>query len=157
MLLWKKLWRDDAGVVLSAEAVLVGSLVAVGAVAGLSTINHSVDGELQEVGFAIRSLDQSYVYNGHLSSVAWTAGSYFSQPAIEISHADLGARVDADVKAFQERVDAYRKRTDSSSDKAEQPAKEKKREKRRRMKKAVQIDESAATSARPNDLPAQEE
>lgn len=152
MLLWNRFWRDESGVVLSAEAVLVGSVATVGVVAGLSSISHSIDGELQDVGFAIRSLDQSYVYNGHAGPAGWTAGSTFIQVPVEVAHADLGARVDADVKAFEARLEQYRKQTDSSN---EEPKDKKKPAKRKRMKKAAEIDESADTSALPNDLPGQ--
>lgn len=153
MLLWNRFWRDERGVVLSAEAVLVGSVVTVGVVAGLSSVSHAVDGELREIGFAIRSLDQSYVYNGHASPVAWTAGSYYIQPAVEVSHADLGARVDADVKAFQDRRDAFRKQSDAPDD---PPKKDQKPVKRKRMKKTAEIEESSENPRLPNELPAQD-
>jgi hypothetical protein len=155
MLLWNRLWRDEAGVVLSAEAVMVGTVGVLGVVAGLSTLSHAVDDELKEVAFAIRSLDQSYAYNGHSSCSAWTAGSYYFQPKVETALADLCGRGEADVKAIQDRVDAYRKQTDSSSTPVEKPKPQIKPEKKKKAKKAtVQIDESAAPQPGSNDLPA---
>ena len=54
------LWNDEAGVLLSAEAVVVGTVAVVGLTAGLSTVATSVNEELKDVAYAIRSLDQSY-------------------------------------------------------------------------------------------------
>lgn len=156
MLLWKRLWNDEAGVVLSAEAVLLGTVGVLGAVAGLSTISHAVDGELRDVGFAIRSLDQSYCYHGHSSCVAWTAGSYYFQPKVETALADLGAQSEADVKAIQARVDAYRKQTDSTAQPESNPSDQpQKKAKKKRMRKGVKVDESSSPQPVPNDLPAQ--
>ncbi len=53
----QRLWKDEAGVILSAEAVLVGTVAVIGLSTGLSVVATSVNEELKDVGFAIRSLD----------------------------------------------------------------------------------------------------
>ncbi len=115
MSLCKRLWQDESGVVLSAEAVLVGTVGVLGAVVGLSTVSNAVDAELKEVGFAIRSLDQSYGYYGHQSCNAWTAGSYYIQPKIEDSMVDLGTRSEADAAAIRDRVNGVRERLEKQT------------------------------------------
>lgn len=155
MKLWKRLWSDEAGVVLSAEAVLLGTVGVLGAVAGLSTISHAVDGELRDVGFAIRSLDQSYCYTGHSSCWAWTAGSSFIQPPVETALADLSVQSEADAKAFQQKMEAYRKQTDSAPAAEPEKAAPTKKKPKTKQPKTVKIDESTLR-AEPNDLPTTE-
>lgn len=87
--LWKVLWNDEAGTVLSAELVLVGTLGVIGATAGVAAVGHSVNGELEEVAYSLRSLDQSYHLEGHRGCRAWTAGSSYTQRSVEESHDEL--------------------------------------------------------------------
>lgn len=81
--LLKQLRRDEYGVILSAEIVIVGSLLVVGLITGVSCLQRSVDGELRDLGNAIGSLDQSYSFVGHYKPptngkcCAWTAGSSY--------------------------------------------------------------------------------
>lgn len=104
----KKLWQDESGVVLSAEAVLLGTVGVLGTVVGLNTVSTAVDLELKEFAGAIRSLDQSYGYIGHQSCRAYTAGSYYRQQDVQQSLTDLCATGDTDVMAIQKHVDMYR-------------------------------------------------
>jgi hypothetical protein len=104
----QKLWQDESGVVLSAEAVLLGTVGVLGAVVGLNTVSTAVDQEMKEYAGAIRSLDQSYGYVGHQSCRAFTAGSYYRQQDVSQSLSDLCATGDTDVRAIQKHVDLYR-------------------------------------------------
>lgn len=79
MLLLKKLWQGEDGLVLSAEAVVVGTLGVLGAGIGLKAVSESVNQELADVGQSIRGLDQSYSVQGMRGCHAWTAGSHFRQ------------------------------------------------------------------------------
>lgn len=81
MNLVQTLWNDEAGAILSAETVMIGSVAVMGAAVGWNATADAVNGELTEFSKAIRSLDQSYVVAGHRSCNAWTAGSYYIQPA----------------------------------------------------------------------------
>ncbi len=55
-----RLWQDDAGVILSAEIVLVATILVIGMIVGLVELQCAVVGELSDLGDAIGNLDQSY-------------------------------------------------------------------------------------------------
>lgn len=59
-----KLWSDEAGVVISAELVLVLTVTVIAMVVGLSEVAVAVNTELNDVSNAIGHLDQSYSYTG---------------------------------------------------------------------------------------------
>jgi hypothetical protein len=104
-----ELLQDETGLVLSAEAVMIGTLGVVGAVVGLNAASSAVDQELKEFAGAIRSLDQSYGYMGHQSCRAWSAGSYYRQPDVQQSLSDLCNEGTPDIGAIQKHVDSQRK------------------------------------------------
>ncbi len=89
MKLFRKLWNDEAGVLLSAEAAVIGTVAVVGLGTGLHVVAESVNEELKEVGYAIRSLDQSYTIPAQKGCGAWTAGSEFQQQPVEESLEEL--------------------------------------------------------------------
>ena len=89
MKLLRQLWSDEAGVILSAEAALVGTVAVIGVSTGFSVVATSVNEELKDVGFAIRSLDQSYNVPGVQGCCAFTAGSSFEQQPVGESLAEL--------------------------------------------------------------------
>ena len=117
MRLFQKLWNDEAGVLLSAEAAIIGTVAAVGVGAGLNVVATSVNDELNEVAYAIRSLDQSYSIPAQKGCGAWTAGSEFRQQPVEKSIKQLKASIRKAEKAakkqsqrLKERVEKQRKR-----------------------------------------------
>ncbi len=63
----KALWNDEAGVILSAEIVLIGTILVIGMIVGLVELQCSVVDELNDLGEAIGSINQSYQYTGILS------------------------------------------------------------------------------------------
>lgn len=63
----KALWNDEAGVILSAEIVLVGTVLVVGMIVGLVELQCSVVDELNDLGEAIGSANQSYTTSSILS------------------------------------------------------------------------------------------
>ena len=103
----QKLWHDESGLILSAEAVTIGTVGVLGTIVGLNAAGTAIDGEMKEMASAIRSLDQSYGYVGHRGCGAWTAGSYYRQPDVQHSLAELSA--DGDINSIQQQVDAERK------------------------------------------------
>ncbi len=104
----ENLWQDECGLILSAEAVMIGTLGVLGAVVGLNAAGTAVDQELKEFAGAIRSLDQSYGYVGHQSCRAWTAGSYYRQPDVQHALSDLCSDGETDIRAIEKHVDAQR-------------------------------------------------
>lgn len=81
------LLHDEAAFVVSAELVLVATIVVIGMIVGLSEVQHSVVSELNDVADAIGSLNQSYcfsgfsAYKGHGQVKSMTAGSAFRDVA----------------------------------------------------------------------------
>ncbi len=81
--LLKALRQDEYGVILSAEIVIIGSLLVIGLITGLTCLQQSVNGELKDLAGAIGALDQSYAYSAHRKQgfgdqcCAWTAGSSY--------------------------------------------------------------------------------
>jgi len=60
----KRLWRDDSGAILSAELVLLMTVLVIGIVVGVKALGNSVTTELYDVAEAIGALDQSYAFGG---------------------------------------------------------------------------------------------
>ena len=59
-----QLFRDEAGFVVSAELVLIATILVIGMVVGLSEVSHGVNNELNDVGDAFGSVNQSFRYSG---------------------------------------------------------------------------------------------
>lgn len=77
-----RLWNDECGVIISAELVLILTILVIGVIVGLSELQDAVVNELNDVGEAIGSLNQSYFYHGQSKRqngvvVAATYGSIF--------------------------------------------------------------------------------
>ena len=53
------LLRDEAGFIVSAELVLVATLLVIGLIVGLSEVQHALVAELNDVADAIRNVNQS--------------------------------------------------------------------------------------------------
>lgn len=64
MNLVRALWNDEAGVVISAELVLVLTVVVLGLVVGLSETAVAINTELNDLSNAFGALDQSYCFSG---------------------------------------------------------------------------------------------
>ena len=74
--LLNKLWNDEYGLVVTAEAAVVGTAGALGAIAGLHTVSATVNDDLSH---AYRNLDQSYSAPAITIGSAHTAGSGYQQ------------------------------------------------------------------------------
>lgn len=80
----KTLWNDESGAILSAELVLIMTILVIGLIVGLSELQDAVVNELNDVGEAIGALNQSYYFHGHssrfgaLTLKAVTYGSSFT-------------------------------------------------------------------------------
>ena len=62
--LCKQLWHDDEGAILSTEWVFVVTILVIGLVTGLKTVQQAVLNEFEEVAGAIGALSQSYSFGG---------------------------------------------------------------------------------------------
>jgi len=77
----RQLLHDEAGFIVSAELVLVSTIVVIGMVVGLSEVANGVNQELEDVGSAFGSLNQSYCFHGFSGHKGWEAGSSFQDHA----------------------------------------------------------------------------
>lgn len=87
-MLFRQLYEDDAGFIVSAELVLVATILVLGLIVGLSEIQYAVVQELNDVANAIGRVNQSYRYTGF--SATKTSG--------EIKSSTVGSR-------FRDQVD----------------------------------------------------
>jgi len=130
--LLKALWGDESGLVLTAEAVAVGTLGVVGAAVGAGAVAKSVNAELEETAFALRSLDQSFSIPGQRIGKAYVAGSSYRQKSVEEAHRELREQIRRD-RAAEERArkeDQDKEAPDSAArdDRPSPPKKKRKRE-----------------------------
>jgi hypothetical protein len=62
MKLCNALWRDEAGVMNSAELILISTLLIIGTIVGLVAFRDQVVQEFGDLGLAVGKLNQSYSY-----------------------------------------------------------------------------------------------
>ena len=60
----KQLWNDEFAVVVSAELVLILTILVIGLIVGLAEVQYAVVTELTDVSDAIGHINQSYFYTG---------------------------------------------------------------------------------------------
>ena len=60
--LLKKLIKDENGIIISSEIVLVGTILVIGSIVGLASLSHAVNHELNDVA---RACDKSYNNDGY--------------------------------------------------------------------------------------------
>lgn len=93
--IFNDLWKDESGAVVTSELVLLGTVGVLGATVGLNQVSDALNGELQDVASAVRSLDQSYHVPGRSNGCgAWTACSTFRQAPVEQSLQELWSKAD---------------------------------------------------------------
>ncbi len=78
----RNLWNDEGGFIISAELVLVATIVVIGMVVGLCLVRNQVVQELADVALAIGSISQSYCFSGIAcvkpgGTIAWTDSSCY--------------------------------------------------------------------------------
>jgi hypothetical protein len=75
-----KLWNDDHGALLATEWVFVSTILVIGLVAGLKSVQEAVATELEDFATAIGSMSQAYNYSGTsgCNGSASTSGSQFT-------------------------------------------------------------------------------
>ena len=68
MSILKTLWHDESGVILSAELVLVCTILVLGLLVGMVELQCAIVGELSDLSSAFGNLNQSYNQSGFGSS-----------------------------------------------------------------------------------------
>jgi len=79
---FRRLWNDDAGFIVSAELVLVATILVIGMIVGLVMVRNQVVQELVDISQAIGNLNQSYAFGGiYKLCAAQTGGSAYTDVA----------------------------------------------------------------------------
>ena len=68
MKLFRKLWKDEKGFIVSAELVLVATMLVIGMIVGLTVLRNQVVQELADLGAALGMISQGYEYTGVMKS-----------------------------------------------------------------------------------------
>jgi hypothetical protein len=74
----KSFWTDDHGFIISAELVIIATILVIGLVVGLSEVQTAVVHELNDVSCAIGRLNQSYFIRGFTGCKSATFGTFFT-------------------------------------------------------------------------------
>ena len=73
-----RLLNDENGFLMSAELILIGTIVVLGLVVGLSEVSFAINNELEDVASAFSSMNQSYSASGsHSQRKGRRSGSGF--------------------------------------------------------------------------------
>jgi hypothetical protein len=60
---YRALWQDEAGMINSAELILISTLLIIGSIVGLATFRDQIVQEFGDLGLAVGKLNQGYSYN----------------------------------------------------------------------------------------------
>jgi Flp pilus assembly pilin Flp len=71
------LWRDDRGALIATEWVFIVTILVIGLVVGLKSVQAAVVNELEEVASAIGAISQSYSYGGTSGCCSYSYGSQY--------------------------------------------------------------------------------
>ena len=77
------LMNDNNGFIVSAEIVLVGTILVLGVIVGLSEMSYGVNEELEDLGSAIGGINQTYYYTMASGKKGTVIGSTFLDYADE--------------------------------------------------------------------------
>jgi len=89
----KTLWNDEAGVILSAEIVLVATILVLGMIVGLVELQCSIVAELSDLSSAFGNFSQSYETSGFGSS---KGGGQFKARTFGAAYTDRADTCDCD-------------------------------------------------------------
>ncbi|HIF01633.1 MAG TPA: branched-chain amino acid aminotransferase [Planctomycetes bacterium] len=77
MNIFTALRNDENGFIVSAEIVLVGTILVLGVIVGLTELSFGVNQELEDLGSAVGSANQSYYYSLASGKKGHVHGSIF--------------------------------------------------------------------------------
>ncbi len=76
--LLNNLMKDEAGFIVSAELVMIATLGVLAMAVGLSEVAFNINNELQDVGRAFASMNQSFNINGQSNAWGGNGGSSYN-------------------------------------------------------------------------------
>jgi len=85
------LWADQSGAVVSAELIIIATILVLGMIVGLTTVRDQVVQELGDLAAAVASINQSYSFSGVTGHHSSTAGSIFVDLLDDCDGADAAA------------------------------------------------------------------
>lgn len=84
----RHLLNDEAGFIVSAELVLIATILVLGLIVGLSQVQYAVVEELNDVAHAIGALNQTYYYTGFSATKSTGAFKSLTRGSLFGDHAD---------------------------------------------------------------------
>ncbi len=75
--MFQSLLNDESGFIISAELVLVATLLVIGLIVGLAEVQHAIVSELNDVAEAIGSVNQTYYYSGFSKRDGFGGAGFF--------------------------------------------------------------------------------
>lgn len=76
-----RLWQEESAAIVSAEIVLVMTILVIGVIVGLKSVRDSVVTELADVGQAIANVNQSYSFSAVSGHHTYSGGGSFNDNA----------------------------------------------------------------------------
>jgi len=92
MKLVNRLWNEEVGAIVSAEIMLVATILVIGMIVGLKSVRDSVVTELADVAQAFANVSQSYSYSGVAGHHAFSGAGSFTDAS---DFCDTASAVDA--------------------------------------------------------------
>ncbi|MDB5386318.1 MAG: hypothetical protein JWM11_1964 [Planctomycetaceae bacterium] len=71
------LLQDEAGFIVSAELILIATIAVLSLVVGLAEVSFGINQELEDVGSAFGSMNQTFTFNGVAGAKGAAAGSLY--------------------------------------------------------------------------------
>lgn len=87
-----RFWNETDGAIVSAEIMLVATILVLGVIVGLKSVRDSVVTELADVAQAIANVDQSFCYSAVTGHAANSGGGQFEDQVDFCDLADSNAR-----------------------------------------------------------------
>jgi hypothetical protein len=74
---WQELWLDTDAFIVSSELILIGTILVIGMLVGMTSVRDQVVQEVRDVAAAMSKTVQSYSFAGITGHTASTGGSVF--------------------------------------------------------------------------------
>ena len=89
-----RLWSEQTGAIVSAEIMLVATILVLGVIVGLKSVRDSVVTELADVAQEFDNINQSYCYSGVSGHDGNTGGGHFrdGRDFCDSNHGDHGGQ-----------------------------------------------------------------
>lgn len=94
--LLNNLMNDEAGFIVSAELVMIATLGVLAMAVGLSEVAFNINNELQDVGRAFGSMNQSFNIQGQSNAWGGNGGSSFNNTTNHGSDIQAGSHIDGE-------------------------------------------------------------